>query len=296
MATGPLRSLTPVDARSALALPLAEVPLVFVDVETTGLYAEWGDRICEVAVVVCQGEVEVCRFVSLVNPDRPISSGAAAVNGLTDALVGEAPRFAAVASEVWTALAAGLPVAHNAPFDLSFLAPELAAAGYEPPAAGALDTLALARRLLPSWQRCGLPALAALFGIRPPGGAHRALADALTTRHLLRRLLQRAGLPRRATLAELLALTGGPTAWPLGARRGEAELPAELAEALTAGRDVTIVYLSASGEETRRVVRLAGAHVAGGATYLVGYCHLRQEQRTFRLDRIRGWELVEGER
>ena len=280
------------DVSAALSLPIAEVPLAFVDVETTGLYAGWGDRICEVAVVVCRGEEELCRFVSLVNPGRPISAGASAVNGLSDAQVRDAPSFSAVAGEVWAALAAGLPVAHNAPFDLSFLAPELAGAGYAPPADGAIDTLALARRLLPPWQRCGLPALAAHFGIVAPGGAHRALADALTTRELLRRLLKRARLPRRTTLADVFELTGGPTGWPRESGRVEADLPAELAGALAASRDVTIVYVASNGQQTRRVVRLKNSYVAGGSTYLVGYCHLRQEERTFRLDRITGWELT----
>ncbi len=272
-----------------LSLPLTEAPLAFVDVETTGLTAALGDRICEVAVVLVRGDRELFRFATLVNPLRPISPGAAAVNGLCDALLQDAPLFAEVAGEVRQALSLGLPVAHNAPFDLSFLAPELAAAGQEPPAAGAGDTLALARRLLPPGQRCGLPALAGFFRLSSPGEAHRALADALMTRALFWRLLGKARLGRRTTLADLLELQGGPAPWPTAGDRSRLSLPPELAGAVDAGRRVLLVYLSASGQRTSRLVELSSAYASGGTVYLVGFCHLRQEQRTFRLDRILDW-------
>jgi DNA polymerase III epsilon subunit-like protein len=59
--------------------------LAFLDTETTGLSAWFGDRICEIAILRCQGEEIIDSFDTLVNPARPISPGAARVNGLTDA-------------------------------------------------------------------------------------------------------------------------------------------------------------------------------------------------------------------
>ncbi|MHB1134066.1 MAG: exonuclease domain-containing protein [Chloroflexota bacterium] len=277
-------------AAATLSLPLERVPFAFVDVETTGLSARGGDRICEVAVVVLQGGCEVHRFVTLVDPGRPISPGAAAVNGLSAAKLRGAPAFADVAAQVAAALGRGVPVAHNAPFDLSFLALELGLAGWAPPAPWALDTLALARGLLPRGQRCGLSALAASFGIATPAGAHRALADACTTAALLGRLQKLAGLHGEDTLADLFAWQGGPIAWPRQVGAAEPLLPVPLADAVRARQAVSLVYLAAGGTRTERVVELSGVYSTGDHTYLVGQCRLRQEQRSFRLDRILTWE------
>ncbi len=278
----------PLDWQRALAIPLDQLPLAFVDVETTGLYAERGDRVCEIAVVVYVGKRELRRFSSLVNPQRPISPGASAVNGLTDEMVCRAPTFPEVAAEVAAILTAGVPVAHNAPFDLSFLARELALAGLAPAAQAAVDTLALARRLLP-YQRHGLPELARFFAIAVPGQAHRALADALTTRQLLGHLLARAGYRAAPTLQALAAQQRCLAPWPSAVPQPP-PLPPELAEMLAPGRLLRIVYVTWDGRRTERLVEPANVYASGDAVYLVAHCHLRGQQRTFRLDRIVAWE------
>mgnify|MGYP005845524385 CR=1 FL=1 len=277
------------DYAESLGLPLARLPLAFVDVETTGLRAGGGDRICEVAVVVCQGKQEIHRYCSLVNPLRPISPAAAAVNGLSDEMVRGAPAFAEVAEQVGAALSLGLPVAHNAPFDLAFLAREFALAGAPAPAAGALDTLGLARRILP-FRRHGLTDLARQFAISVPGQAHRALADALATRELLAHLVREAGMSTNASLAEIISLQGGLIPWPDGHTASAPALPRDFAEAFQPGRLVRIDYLDMAGARTCRLVEPIETYVNGGALYLVAFCHLRQSQRTFRIDRIIAWE------
>ncbi|MER3515023.1 MAG: DNA polymerase III subunit epsilon, partial [Chloroflexota bacterium] len=83
-----------------LHIPIDQVTIAVIDVETTGLIAALGDRVCEIAVLRCQGGREVARFESLVNPERPISPGAARVNGLSDAMVRAALRFAEVLGTV----------------------------------------------------------------------------------------------------------------------------------------------------------------------------------------------------
>lgn len=274
------------DWRDAQCLPVAELPLAFVDVETTGLWPESGDRVCEVAVVVSRGDAEAARFCTLVNPGRPLSPGAAAVNGLTDAMLVDAPSFASVVGEVAAALSSGIIVAHNAPFDLSFLRHEFALAGRPFPEGVVIDTLALARTLLPG-QRCDLGSLAARFGIRVEGRAHRALADVLTTRALLGRLL--AMCPVGLTLEELLVLQGRVPRIE-GRAAPTVSLPPGLLEAVRPGEPLFIVYLDAQGRETRRVVEPQEVVVQYGVPCLVGFCRLRQEQRTFRLDRIVAWK------
>src|SRR5918996_3600632 len=93
----------------------------YLDVETTGLSPWFGDRICEIAVVRCEGDIVIDSFDSLLNPERPISPGAARVNGLNDIELIHAPYFAEVAESITTLLKDAVIVCHNVPFDLGFL-------------------------------------------------------------------------------------------------------------------------------------------------------------------------------
>src|SRR6266540_7229589 len=82
---------------SLIMFDLSSARFAYLDVETTGLSPWFGDRICEIAVVRCEGDKVLDTFDSLLNPERPISPGAARVNGLKDSQVRGAPRFMDVA-------------------------------------------------------------------------------------------------------------------------------------------------------------------------------------------------------
>jgi predicted DNA-binding transcriptional regulator YafY len=60
-----------------------------------------------------------------------------------------------------------------------------------------------------------------------------------------------------------------------------------LSETIQARQCVRITYRSEEGRLTRRVVEPYGLVGRQGKWYLVGYCRLRQDYRTFRLDRMR---------
>src|SRR6476469_2661092 len=114
-------------------LPLFEQTFAVVDVETTGLSARTGDRICEVAVVLARGGQIVDQVQTLVNPQMHISRGAMAVNGITDMMVSTSPTFRQVAPALVQVLDGAVLVAHNASFDMSFISAELRSAGFQPP-------------------------------------------------------------------------------------------------------------------------------------------------------------------
>ena len=59
------------------------------------------------------------------------------------------------------------------------------------------------------------------------------------------------------------------------------------------GRRVRIAYTSGYGESSIRIIEPVRIYQGrNGYTYLRAYCHLREEERTFRLDRIRSWEQI----
>ena len=276
---------------------LAEAPLAFVDVETTGLSAWAGDRVCELGIVRCQGREEVGRMDTLINPERPISAGARAVNGISEARVARAPGFAAVAREVVAALEGAVIVAHNAPFDLSFLVRELSLVGLPTPGGITFDTLTLARRAYPGSSN-GLAAVAHRLGVRTPG--HRALADVLTTREVFWRLVEPI-VEAGGTVADVLAAqampapTRRPRPTPGGAgsdRTAAAGSQPALLAAIRSRARLRVSYRSAGGQLTDRVIDPLALLDQGHDMLVIAYCHLRREERTFYLGRILGWSLA----
>jgi DNA polymerase III subunit epsilon len=285
-------------------LPLYQHTFAVVDVETTGLSARMGDRICELAVVIARGGQIVGQLQTLINPQKPISRGAAAVNGISDGMVRGSPTFRSVAKDLIASLDGAVLVAHNANFDLSFLSSELKAVGFAPPDNPVVDTLALARRCY-SFPSNKLGDVARSLGIQTRG-LHRALADATITWHVLKRFmwdLQSQGI---TTLTELIALQGALTpmaGWhltpPLMEWEGGGEfcpiqgLPPDIEQAVRTQTSLRIKYKGSDGQWSERVVQPRKITLREQATYLVAYCQLRNEERTFRLDRIRVLRIEE---
>lgn len=263
---------------TARTMRIDDQTLAVLDVETTGLNPALGDRICEVGIVLARGDEALDAYQTLVNPQRPISPGASAANGLCDQDVCDAPTFGEVAGEVLRRVDGALLVCHNAPFDLGFLDAEFSRLGQPWGPAGVIDTLQIAREHF-DFGSNSLGSLAAALGIRNPQ-AHRALGDAQTTLNLLRALTRRLA-PRGVKLERLVRSYAPAAPWA-----GEGLLPDWLGEALHANRPVEIVYFDKQGVRTRRTITPTQVFTANGVTYLVAFCHLRQEERQFRLDRI----------
>ena len=262
--------------------PLSKTAFAVFDLETTGLSPAYGHRVCEVGCLLVQGGEELDRLASLVDPRRPISRGAFRVNRITPEMLEGAPTFGAIADLLLELLDGAVLVAHNAPFDLGFLAAELEIARLPRPKGLVIDTLALVRRAY-SLARNSLSAVADALGVRV-GQAHRAMGDVLTTHGVLVRLLQ--DLERRqgvTTLGQLLAFQGGSVPYPIARAL---PLPPTIAEALESGGQVRMRYVDARGRETERVVRPLRVAGRGGRLYLIAHCNERDAQRTFRLDRV----------
>ena len=255
--------------------------LSFFDVETTGLTPHYGDRICEVAVLrSCGGEIK--SFASLVNPQRPISPGASFVNGITDQMVREAPLFDDIAPEVLGLLEGAVIVCHNAPFDLGFLSRELELIHIEMVDNPVIDTLRLARRHY-NFPSNSLGNIAKYLGISVDI-EHRALADVHTTRAVLSHFLEDFAEQGITRLGQVITLQGAQRRAPR--QRRAVVLPPILEEAIQLKKDVWLRYISRGGEMTERRIEPKEIITHRDYLYLVAFCHLRQDERLFRLDRI----------
>ncbi len=186
-------------------------PYAVVDVETTGGRTET-HRILEVAVVCLDGGQVSQHYTSLVNPLCPVPAVVTELTGITQEMVEEAPTADAVLAEVRAATGDRVLVGHNLGADLTFLNYEALWHDLSPFGNPALDTEALAQRLLPDLRRPSLTRVAAALGLTPPL-RHRALPDARLTAAVLLTLLRR--LPeidggQIGTVGDLLAWLAGP--------------------------------------------------------------------------------------
>lgn len=156
-----------------------------LDVETTGLSPRT-DRVVEIGVVLLdsRGEVEA-EFETLINPGRDV--GPTGLHGISASDVVDAPGFADVARHVRSLLAGRVVVAHNALFDLRFLAREFARSGMPIPTSPSLCTM----RLAPLFFGSGTRSLQALCGFLdiPLVHGHAALHDARATAELMLAML-----------------------------------------------------------------------------------------------------------
>lgn len=153
---------------------------IVFDTETTGFYANEGDRITEI------GCVEVIDLIAtgkdlrhLVNPERDVPKEVTEITGHTFEMLRDKPKFAEVAREFLDFVGDAVLVAHNAKFDMGFINMELERAGLPPiPAERFKDTAAMARARFPG-SPASLDALCKRFDISLGTRVkHGALIDA----------------------------------------------------------------------------------------------------------------------
>lgn len=165
---------------------------VVFDLETTGISPN-RDEVIEISAVrVMSGQV-VDEFNTLVNPKRAIPRGASAVNGITDDMVAEAPPFCDALRDFLDFAGDFVLVGHNIQaFDMKFLYRDSRKYYGMIPCNDYVDTLLMARRLLPRLKRHRLVDLAEHFHISAKG-AHRALNDCRMNQKVFERMAAGAG-------------------------------------------------------------------------------------------------------
>ncbi len=157
--------------------PVGEVVFSFYDIETTGLGPR-AERIIEIAAIKFQGTNVLEQKQWLLHPGRPIPPDATKIHHITDADVRGQPDFKAVYPEFEQFIRGTVVMAHNAPFDVSFIREECLRNGLRPPPNLALDTLPMFRKWYPQVKRHNLDELGKALKVLPPD-RHRALADTL---------------------------------------------------------------------------------------------------------------------
>ncbi|PJG59001.1 DNA polymerase III subunit epsilon [Aeromonas cavernicola] len=163
---------------------------IILDTETTGMNTAGGPvylghRIIEIGCVeVINRKLTGNHYHVYIKPDRQVDPEAVQVHGITDAFLADKPSFSQIANDFIEFIRGAELIAHNAPFDVSFIDYEFSKLGLSIKTAdmcSITDTLAMARERFPG-KRNNLDVLCDRYGI---DNSHRTLHGALLDAEIL---------------------------------------------------------------------------------------------------------------
>lgn len=158
------------------------------DIETTGLSAA-RDKITEIGAVKVENGVITDTFSTFANPEMPIPQKITQLTGITDDMVKDAPSQSEAVDAFLKFAGDNVLVAHNAPFDTSFIAKACEDMGREYNYTS-IDTVAISRAILTDIKNCKLDTVAKFLRLGD-FNHHRATDDAEMLARIFINLCQR---------------------------------------------------------------------------------------------------------
>lgn len=245
-----------------------------IDFETTGLSA-FHDRIVEIGATHVSGMEILDTFETLINPEMTIPDEVIQIHGITNEMIQDSPKIGDVLESFLNFLGDSIIVAHNAFFDMGFLYASLNQHNYPILYNTVLDTIQLAKAAFPNMANYRLSTLKSVLQIDIPG-AHRALADSISTAHLLINCFQK--LPPESIYS---LYRGVEDAFVFRHKF----LPVILHK-IEQQEALIIKYRDKTETCTLRSIIPQKIIQQQLGWYLVAFCQLRNAKRVFRIDRI----------
>ncbi|MDO8661685.1 MAG: exonuclease domain-containing protein [Candidatus Omnitrophota bacterium] len=268
-----------------------DIEFVIFDTETTGLDPSSGDRIVELAALKFKGLEKISEFQALVNPGRPVSEAAFAVNKISAEMLKDAALPEEVIPKFIDFIQGSCLCSYNAGFDLEFLNNEFKILGL--PALKdilIIDALKMAKRLMPGLGRYALWFVADALGITIQQ-QHRAFSDVeltLAVFYKLKDMLKAKGISDFHKFVGLFSID------PVLLENINNQKIAQIQEAMNLKGQLKIEYISASSAQvTKRQVVPKEIKRENSRDYLIGYCCLKRQERSFRVDNILHIELID---
>ncbi len=168
---------------------LSEATYVVFDIETTGLSITY-DTLIEIAGVKVRNGAILSKFSEFIDPKREVSAFTENLTGITNQMVKGKRTIKEVLKDFHEFTKDTILVAHNADFDLGFLYFNYRNLGISNQINPSIDTLTLAKVLLPTKKQFSLNRLAKEFKV-PLDNHHRAINDAEATTEVFLHLLRR---------------------------------------------------------------------------------------------------------
>lgn len=269
---------------------IEEIEFTIFDTETTGLNPFSGDRIVELAGLRVKGRERIAKFDALVNPGREISPEAFVVNKITPEMLKNAPGISVVMPKFLDFIQGSHLCSYNIEFDLNFLNNELKIISL-PELTGQiyLDVLTMAKRLMPNQQRYALWFIADKLGVKARQ-QHRAFSDVEMTWEVFNKLkdmCQEKGITGFTDFSTLFSphpkILEGAAALRISQVEKAINLKAHLKIKYLSTKDASISLREVIPKEIRQDAK---------NKYLIGFCCLKKEERTFKIDNILELEIV----
>ena len=270
---------------------LQTLTFVAFDTETTGIWAP-ANRIVEVGAVKFRlGKNGTDRFQELINPERDIPTEVVEIHGITNSMV-QSARTAKPVLESFAEFCGpdSVLIAHNALFDISFVGCECDRLGLPLMPNEILDTVDIFQTYRPGLDSYSLLSLSQEFKVAVDQ-SHRAADDAALVWKLFEIVSQdfpyfkaHGDFKREFELYSM-------DQWE-GEQRELPEQYRDLTLAMRDNRAVEIIYATNGRPPEKRIIRPRRVHYLRSSYYIAAYCERARAERTFRLDRIRGFRLV----
>ncbi len=276
--------------KNYLTMPLDQIEYISIDIETTGLRPPEGHRICEIAAVyfnLKRKSEEPCGSLwSIINPQRSIPYDATAKHGLTDEIVKGAPTFYEIIPAFLSYVKDYLLIAYNSDFDMFFINYELQQNGREPLKNPVIDVYKLAKRFL-TRDKYNLESLSASMNINFPAGLkpHSALGDAIVNGKVFRKLINFFLEIGFNYIIDLLKSIGDK-------KQELEEMIMKITDAIFKEKKMKIKYQTLQREIEERIIIPKKLEERNQEYFLTAFCILKQQDRTFALDRILYWEIL----
>ena len=152
---------------------------IVFDIETTGLDPSI-DEIIEIGAIKVENNTIIEEFHSLIKPNYKIDAFITELTGITNDMVIEAPKVDEVLKKFISFIGNSILIGHNVHFDINFIYDNLIKINCSPLKNDFVDTLRLARKILPELKHHRLKDLASYYNIDIEGN-HRAIKDAEIT-------------------------------------------------------------------------------------------------------------------
>lgn len=180
---------------------MKNVTFVVFDTETTG-FSPTKDRLVEIGAVKIRDGENLGEKTWLINPKRSIPWYVQKVHNITPEMLADRPVFADVYPEFLEFIDGAVLIAHNAPFDIRFIAAEAVRNNMPTPKNACLDSLAMFRNWRPEMKNHRVADLIDLYDISTEGmQAHRATDDSLFVYYAIQKEMeQRSDTPRFSDL------------------------------------------------------------------------------------------------
>lgn len=266
---------------------LEDLMFICFDVETTSLY-DFSGRMVELGAVKFDLSGRVYEeFSSLINPGIPIPDDVVKIHGISNETVANERMAREVLKEFLTFIgdSDAVMIAHNASFDVGFVSNDLSRCGLSMPQHMVVDTVTLAKTAFPEAGLYNLEYLINFLAVDTSTSvSHRALDDALLTRELFLRCMQRKNLTSEQDLfTSAIVSTFEPSVdfsvtLPPGFEK--------ISKAIEEGKTVKMNYSGGTKGKGVRTITPLGLIGKKGVLYLSAFCHIDKYEKSFRLDRI----------